>query len=61
MNRTPFVKEFKDVAFSLAEERYQLLFKPILGIILFMLKKIKGQNRITSYIVESNSNGRGTN
>jgi peptidyl-prolyl cis-trans isomerase SurA len=44
MNRkTPFVKEFKDVAFSLAEGEISAPFKPILGIILFMLKKIKGQ------------------
>jgi peptidyl-prolyl cis-trans isomerase SurA len=58
MNRkTPFVKEFKDVALVLLKE-ISAPFKPILGIILFMLKKIKGQNRITSYIVESNSNGR---
>jgi peptidyl-prolyl cis-trans isomerase SurA len=39
MNRkTPFVKEFKDVAFSLQKVRYLSLSKLILVFILFMLK-----------------------
>lgn len=41
--RTPFVKEFKDVAFSLAEGEISEPFETIYGFHIIMIDKIKGQ------------------
>jgi peptidyl-prolyl cis-trans isomerase SurA len=41
--KTPFVKEFKDVAFSLAEGEISEPFKTIYGFHIIMVEKIKGQ------------------
>ena len=41
--KTPFVKEFKDVAFSLGEGEISEPFKTIFGYHIIMVEKIKGQ------------------